>query len=189
MKLASTRVLPLVLVLALALLSFWLERTAHEAPPQSTPNRHDADYSVERFTITDYGRDGTPRSTLSAVKMVHYPDDDSTVLAAPRFVQTTPDHPRLVLSADRGTLSRDGEEVFLNDNVLLVREPAEGWTEARMRTSYLHVLPSRGLARTDREVQIEEPGRTLVARGMEYDNDARKLVLQSQVRGNFEAKP
>jgi len=188
MKLASTRVFPLVLLTALALLSLWLERTAREAPAQATPNRHDADYSVERFSITDYGRDGTPKSTLSAVRMVHYPDDDSTVLAAPRLVQTRPGEPRLVLSADRGTLSRDGEEVFLNDNVLLVREPGEGVPETRMLTSYLHVLPGRGLARTDREVRIEEPGRTLVGRGMEYDNGARRLVLESQVRGSFEVK-
>ena len=188
MRLGSTRAFPLVLVLALALLSFWLERTAREAPVQSAPNRHDADFSAERFTITDYGRDGTPRSTLSALKMVHYPDDDSTVLAAPHLVQTRPGEPRLVLSAERGTLSRDGEEVFLNDNVLLVREPADGAPEARVRTSYLHVLPARGLARTDREVRVEERGRTLVGRGMEYDNEARRLLLQSQVRGSFEVK-
>jgi lipopolysaccharide export system protein LptC len=188
MKLASTRVFPLVLMLALALLSFWLERTAREAPVLSTPNRHDPDYSAERFTIIDYGRDGTPVSTLSAVKMEHYPDDDSTVLAAPRLVQTRPGEPRFDLSAERGTLSRDGEEVFLNDNVVLVREPGEGLPETRMRTSYLHVVPSRALARTDREVRVEERGRTLVGRGMEYDNRARQLLLQSQVRGSFEVK-
>jgi lipopolysaccharide export system protein LptC len=188
MKLASTRVFPLVLMLSLALLSFWLERTAREVPAQSAPGRNDADYSVERFTVTEYRRDGTPETTLSAVKMVHYPGDDATVLAAPQLVQTRPGEPRLVLSADRGTLSRDGEEVFLNDNVLLVREPGDGTLEARMRTSYLHVLPGRALARTDRDVRVEEPGRTLSGRGMQYDNGARRLVLESQVRGSFEVK-
>lgn len=189
MRLASTRVFPLVLMLALALLSFWLERTARDAPVPSAPNRHDADYSAERFTITDYGDDGTPESTLSAVKMVHYPGDDTTVLAAPQLVQTRPAQPRLVLSADRGTLSRDGAEVFLHDNVLLVREPLESIPEARMRTSFLHLDRVRGMARSDREVSIEEPGRTLVGRGMEYDNAARRLTLLAQVRGRFEVAP
>ncbi len=189
MKLASTRVFPLVLMLALALLSFWLERTARDTSEPSSPNRHDADYSVERFTITDYGVDGAPVSTLSAVKMVHYPGDDTTVLAAPQLVQTRPARPRLVLSADRGTLSRDGADVYLNDNVLLVREPTDQVSEARMRTSYLHLDRARQLATSDREVQVEEPGRTLAGRGMEYDNAARRLTLLSQVRGNFEARP
>jgi LPS export ABC transporter protein LptC len=79
-------------------------------------------------------------------------------------------------------------EVFLNDKVLLVRDPGGGVPETRMRTSYLHVLPARALARTDREVRVEERGRTLVARGMEYDYEARRLLLQSQVRGSFEVK-
>jgi lipopolysaccharide export system protein LptC len=35
-------------------------------------------------------------------------------------------------------------------------------------------------------VRIEEGGRTLVGRGMEYDNEARRLSLRSQVRGSFE---
>lgn len=189
MRLASTRVFPLVLMLALALLSFWLERTARDAPAPSAANRRDADYSAERFTITDYGSDGSPVSTLSAVKMVHYPEGDATVLAAPHLVQTRPAQPRLVLSADRGTLSRDGAELFLHDNVLLVREPLEQIPEARMRTSFLHLDRLREVVRSDREVSIEERGRTLVAHGMEYDNAARRLTLLAQVRGSFEVQP
>jgi lipopolysaccharide export system protein LptC len=186
MRLASTRVFPLVLMLSLALLSFWLERTARDPSTPISPNRHNADYSVERFTITDYGGDGKPESTLSAVKMVHYPDDDTTVLAAPHVVQTRPARPRLVLSADRGALSHDGADVFLNDNVLLVREAGEQVPEARMRTTYLHLDRARQLASTDREVRIEEPGRTLAGQGMAYDNASRRLTLHSQVRGRFE---
>jgi len=189
MRLSSARLFPLVLMLALALLSFWLERTARQAPATAAPHRHDPDYSVEQFSITDFGTDGTPRSTLSAVKMVHYPDDDTTVLAAPRLVQTRPAQPRLTLSADRGTLSRDGKDVFLNDNVLLVREPAESTPATRMSTSYLHMVPELATASTDREVRVEEPGRVLVGRGMHYDNQARRLILLSEVRGRFEVKP
>ncbi|HEX5093486.1 MAG TPA: LPS export ABC transporter periplasmic protein LptC [Burkholderiales bacterium] len=188
MRLGSTRIFPLVLMLALALLSFWLDRTTREAPGPVAPNRHNADYSAEHFTITDYGRDGSPESTLSAIRMVHYPEDDTTVLAAPRLVRTRAGQPRLVLSADRGTLSRDAEDIYLNDNVLLVREAAGEVPEARMRTSYLHLQRTRGVATTDREVQIEEPGRMLAGRGMDYDNVARRLTLLSEVRGQIEAK-
>ena len=54
--------------------------------------------------------------------MVHFPDDDSTALVAPRWCRRVPAEPRMTLSADRGTLSHDGEEMFLYDNVLLVRD-------------------------------------------------------------------
>jgi lipopolysaccharide export system protein LptC len=188
-KLSSTRLLPLLLMVTLALLSFWLERTARESPAAGEQRPHDPDYTVEHFTISDFGRDGAPLSTLSAVKMVHYPDDDSTELAAPRLVHQRPAEPRLVVSADRGTLSRDAAEISLNDNVQLLREAGHGLPEARVRTSYLHLERERALARTDREVRVDEPGRTLVGRGMEYDNQARQLELQSQVRGSFGVKP
>lgn len=188
MKLSSTRLFPLLLMVTLALLSFWLERTAREEPVQDVQRRHDPDYTVERFTITDFSRDGVPLSTLSGVKMVHYPDDDSTELAAPRLVHNRPDEPRLVLSAERGALSRDAAEIFLNDNVQLLREAGQGLPEARVRTSYLQVERERALARTDREVRVDERGRTLVGQGMEYDNLAGQLQLHSQVRGRFEVK-
>jgi len=186
MKMSATRLFPLVLMLTLALLSFWLERTAREAPAPPAPQRHDPDYSVEQFTITDFSRAGAPESTLSAAKMVHYPDDDSTALVAPRLVHAKPALPRLFLSADRGTLSRDGAEVFLHDNVLLRREALAESGESRMQSSFLHLVRARSLVHTDREVTISEHGRTLVGLGMEYDNGSRQLSLHAQVRGVFE---
>lgn len=188
MNLSATRLFPLLLVLALALLTFWLERTVREEPAPTAQRSHDPDYVVEGFAIADFDRAGSAASTLSATKMVHYPDDDSTELLAPRVVQSRSEQPRLTLSADRGTLSQDGAEVFLYGNVLLVRESAAGAPESRMQTSFLHVVRARSLVRTDREVRISEGGRALVGHGMEYDNESRQLSLHAQVRGNFEAQ-
>lgn len=185
MRLASTRLFPLVLMLALALLSFWLERAAREDPAQPGPRRHDPDYSAQVFTITDYGRAGAAESTLSAARMVHFPDDDSTELVAPRLVQTRPGEPRLELSAERGLLSEDGAEMFLHDNAVLVRAALAETPEVRMESSFLHVLRARSLVRTDREVRISQLGRSLVGLGMEYDNQARQLALHAEVRGSF----
>jgi LPS export ABC transporter protein LptC len=127
----------------------------------------------------------TSRRTRAAAAT---PDDDTTALVAPRLVQAKPEQPRLVLSADRGLLSRDGAELFLHDNVVLLREPLAESAEARMQSSFLHVLRGRALVRTDREVRFTERGRTLVGLGMEYDNEARRLELQARVRGVFEAE-
>jgi lipopolysaccharide export system protein LptC len=187
-KMSATRLFPLVLMLALALLSFWLERTARREPASAVQPRHDPDYSAEQFTVTDFSAGGMPTSKLSAAKMVHYPDDDSTVLLAPRLVQSKPEQPRLLISADRGTLSRDGAELFLHDNVVLVREPGAEVGEGRMQSSFLHVIRARSLVRTDREVTISERGRSLIGLGMDYDNESRQLSLHAQVRGSFAAE-
>lgn len=185
MKLTTTRLFPLGLMFALALITFYLERTVRqeEAPPAQ--QRHDPDYLVSNFTTTTYGPGGAVESVLKAAKMIHYPDDDSTELVAPRIEQTKPDQPRVTVRADRGALSREGQEIFLYDNVELVREGPE---PARLSTEFLHVLQDRMLARTDRVVMLEDDQRWLTGRGMEYDWATGRLQLHYDVRGRFNAK-
>jgi lipopolysaccharide export system protein LptC len=186
MTLPTTRMFPLLLMLALALLTFWLEQTVREEEGvHPSLRRHDADYFAEKMLLTRYGADGGVESTLAASKMLHYPDDDSTELIAPRMVQSKPNQPRVTVTAARGSLTRDGEEVFLFDEVLLVRDAAKGSPATTMRTSFLHVVRAKSLVRTDREVVISEEGRVLSGRGMEYNNDTREFHLRDRVRGEF----
>ena len=189
MRLSTTRMFPLLLMLALAGLTFWLERIVREEEGvHPSERRHDPDYIVENLLHTRYNAQGAVESTLAAAKMLHYPDDDSTELAAPRVVQTKPNEPRMTLTSDRGTLSQDGEEVFLYGNVLVVREASLERPEQRMRTSLMHVVRSGSVIRTDRDVVVTEEGRVLSGRGMEYRNDSRELFLRDRVRGRFEPK-
>ena len=186
---STTRLFPLALMLSLALLTLWLDHQVRvDEAAHPSLRRHDPDYLVANFITTTYNREGRPELTVSASQMMHYPDDDSTELTAPRVVQSKPAQPRLTVRADRGKVSREGDEIFLYDNVLLVREPHETRPEARMTTSFLHILRDRALVRSDREVLFEEPGRSLTGRGMEYHNDTRELFLRSDVVGRFEAK-
>jgi len=187
-KLGTTRLFPLALMLSLALLTFYLERTVREEEGSPALRRHDPDYVVSNFTSTTYSREGLPLTVLSAARMVHYPDDDSTQLLAPRVVQTKPTEPRIAVSAERGALSGDGEEIFLYDNVVLEREGGAGQPAARLTTSFLHLLRDRSLARTDREVTIVEDRRSLSGRGMEYNNDTGQFSLHADVRGRFEPR-
>ena len=186
MRFSTTRLFPLALMLALALMTFYLERTVRDDEPQSSLRRHDPDYLVTNFTTTTYNREGAVETVLSADKMMHYPDDDTTELLAPRVLQAKPAEPRFTVRADRGALSRDGDEIFLYDNVVLVREAHHADPEARMTTSFLHVLRDRSLVRTDREVKIVEGRRSLAGRGMEYNNESRELLLRDSVQARFE---
>jgi lipopolysaccharide export system protein LptC len=186
MRLTTTRLFPLALMFALALLTFYLDRAVREEQTHPALRRHDPDYLVANFTTTTYNKDGAPETILSAEKMIHYPDDDSTDLIAPRMVQNKGAGARMTVSAQRGALSRDGEEIFLYDNVLLVREAAAELPEARLSTSFLHVVQDRSLAVTDREVLMEEDHRSLAGRGMEYNYESGQLLLRSEVRGHFE---
>lgn len=180
--------LGLIAMLSLALFSVWLERTVREEERHPSFRRHDPDYIIDNFTIITFDRNGNPESTVAATKMLHYPDDDTTELLAPRIVHSREGRPRMMLHADRGTLSPDGEEVFLFGNVLMTRDATADAGPARVQTTFLHILRSRSLVRTDREVEIAEEGRYLSGRGMEYNNETQQLVLHDRVRGRFEPR-
>jgi lipopolysaccharide export system protein LptC len=188
MRLTTTRLFPLALMLSLALLTFYLERMVREEDTQPMKRRHDPDYVVTNFTSTTFDGEGRTLNTLSAARMVHYPDDDTTELYRPRMLQSRPNEPRMTVSAERGSVSANGEEIFLYDNVVLVREADGEHPEARLTTSFLHVLRDRSLVRTDREVLIVEDSRSLSGRGMEYDSESRVFTLLADVRGRFEPK-
>lgn len=186
---STTRLFPLALMLALALLTLWLDHQVRvDEPAHPSLRRHDPDYLVSNFITTTYNREGKAELVVSAAQMVHFPDDDSTELTTPRVIQARPSQPRMTVRADRGKVSREGDEIFLFDNVLLVREPHEARPEARMTTSFLHILRDRSVVRSDREVLFEEPGRSLTGRGMEYHNDTRELFLRSDVTARFEPR-
>ena len=185
---STTRLFPLGLMLALALLTFYLERTVREDDSPPALRRHDPDYLVTNVTTTTYNRAGAAETIMSAAQMVHYPDDDTTELFSPRVVQAKPNEPRLTMRAERGQLSRDGDEIFLYGSVLLVREATPEKPEGRMTTEFLHILRDRSLVRSDRPVKFVEGGRSLTGRGMEYNNESRELLLRHDVQARFEAE-
>ena len=186
---STTRLFPLALMLALALLTFWLDhQVSGEGGARPSNRRHDPDYLITNFTTTTYNQDGKAETVLSAAQMLHYPDDDSTELRAPRVMQAKPAQPRFTVQADRGQISREGDEIFLYDNVVLVREADAARPEARLTTSFLHILRDRSLVRTDREVHFTEDGRSLTGRGMEYFNATRELLLHADVHALMEPK-
>ena len=87
MKDRLTAWFPIVLLALLAAVTLWLDRQVQ--PPEALRDgnaRHDPDYIIANIAATRIGADGNPRYTLSAQRVTHYPDDDSTHLDQPRLV-------------------------------------------------------------------------------------------------------
>jgi lipopolysaccharide export system protein LptC len=179
---------PLLLILALAAASLWLER-AVQAPERdkSGKMRHDPDFIAEDFGITKMDAAGKPEYILSAERMLHYPDDETTSVLAPRLIQRHGDANPVVIRAERGVIAKSGDEASFYGSVVVVREAGRGQSELRVQTEYLQVVPERDLARTDKPVIITEGGSRLSGVGMEFNNRTRQFALQSQVRGTFDA--
>lgn len=189
---AAGAAFPLGIMLLLAFLTLWLERTIELATPEVRRSAVDTpDFIVERFTLTRLGEDGARRYSVAATRMTHVPDNDTSFLTDLTVTQPLAGRADLSVRADRGVMLAGGEVMHLHDNVNLFRPgaPAAGGNPAgadlRMHTSYLRVVPDSDQADTPEPVRIEEGTSVLRGRGMRFDNRYRRFALDSEVRAVY----
>lgn len=182
---------PLILAGLLAIITFWINLAVEQQGPKiDGSNRHDPDYTMNNFVTTQTDITGKLRYVLAATEMLHYPDDDSTVLQRPRFTQFTTDKPYTQIEGLRGYISSDGEEVELVDNVKVVRQAFEGKGEMQLRTEKLIILPNQDLAKTNSPVVITQAPKTVIhGTGMIFDKKNQTMTLLSRVKVHYERPP
>ena len=176
--------LPLLLLLGA---TYWLNLQVQPLPQASDGNkRHDPDFIVSKLAATTLNEQGVPRFVLSAQKMVHYPDNDSTHLEDMQLSSLYSNQPPVYTSARQGEISSKGNEVFLRDGVKLVRAANATQSEMTLVTTYLHAVPDLGLMDTDRPLTMMDAHNVIHAVGMKFDNKARVIRLLTQVRSQYE---
>ena len=186
MRIRVSQLFPVLLMLGVALATFWLEQLVQLPPVALTDRaRHDPDFVIENFTVTRMNATGIPVSSLTADKMLHYPDDESTDLEGPRFTQTNPDQPPVAATALRGSVSKDGETVVMRDNVIVIRGGVGNRPPSKMETTELIVKPESEIARTDAKVVITEGTSRLEGTGMQVNSKTREFELHSRVRATY----
>ena len=177
---------PLVLLALLAALTFWLDRvTQPRARAQTGVVKHDPDYIVEGLSARRMDHVGRVKHTLLARKMTHYPDNDTTLLAEPKFVTYSQGSAPVTVTSRQARVSGNGDHVYFEDNVRVVRAPYGNESELTVETNYLHVIPDENLARTDRPVTIRNAALVIVASGLELNSETRVLKLDGRVRGTY----
>lgn len=175
--------LPLIPLFALLLATYWLnQQVLPESAKPDVNKRHDPDAIVENFSATTLDEQGVPNFIMAATKMLHYPDDDSTTLEAPHITLLSPGQPALHATARSAVISRNGDEIFMHDNVEILRDANAQRDAMTLQTEYLHVIPQRDMADTDRAVTLFDARNTVHAIGMEMNNKTRILKLLSQVK-------
>jgi lipopolysaccharide export system protein LptC len=181
-----TAAFPLLLVAALAALTFWLERLVQPTTaPRDGTTRHDPDYIVENFVAVRMGPDGLRMHQLEASRMVHYPDDDSTHLEAPRLLKFEDDRMALSIKSRTALVSSEGKTVDFQDDVVAVREATGSQGEMTLTTELLHVVPDDDYARTDSPVKIVDANTQVTAVGLELIDQGKVVKLLSNVRGSY----
>ena len=177
---------PLALLASLAGFSFWLDQVVQPPATSGTiRSRHDPDYIVEGLSAVRMDEQGRVKHTLRAKKMTHFPEDDVTELVQPRFVTYAEGRAPVTVTSRDAHMSGNGENVYFENDVRVVRAAVGDQSELTLETPYLHVIPDANLAKTDRPVTIRNAAGVVNASGLELNSETRLLKLDGRVKAVY----
>lgn len=168
--------------------SWWLAQRAENRVP-FRPQPHSPDYFLDDFSAITTGPDGRPEKRLSALRMVHFPDDDSTELEQPRMTFYEPSSPPWRIRSDRGRVSGDREQVLLQGRVDIDREGRADIRPMHLTTRDLLIRPNDDYAETQAQVEARSDRSWIKARGLQawFTGPVRiKLLANAKARYEME---
>ena len=183
------KLLTVILILLFGITSWLLlqQGDEQEAGPTSQLGPHTPDYHMENFTITTMGLDGKAEKELTADRMEHFPDDDTTELTYPNIVIYDDNNPPWKIRSENGWLSGDGETLLLTGMVTIDREAGPNIRPMHIITSELRVRPNENYAETDQHVTIHSLYDEQESDGMQaWLEKPIRLKFSPNVRGRYE---
>jgi lipopolysaccharide export system protein LptC len=191
MKHWGSALFPLSLLLVLTLLTFWLRyATEMDEPSRDGRYRHDPDYVLSDIVLRKLDRDGELKYTLRAAEVRHYPDDDTTELTRPDLIHRNREDgkPPVRVTAERGLLGHDNEQVDLYDKVRIYRPLFGKYDELIATMQTLTAFPDDETAFTRSPVLVTQGKSWVKGVGMQVDNKTQTYLLESRAVGFMESK-
>ena len=177
--------LPLLVLLLLAALSFWIERSVQIPANGSQASKTDPEGIMENFDAMRTDPTGRPHYRLSAKKLKHYSGSKRTELESPRFVLLGSKNGDVSAVSQQATVSADGNEVDLQGEVNVLRAARAGQSAMTLRTARLIVFPERNLLRSPGPVDVQDATLKLRAGAMEYNAGQRVIKLTGRVKARY----
>lgn len=177
--------LPLVVLLLLAALSFWIERSVQITANGNLANKTDPEGIMENFDALRTDQTGRPQYRLSAKNLKHYSGSKLTELESPRFVLLNAQAGEVSAVSMQATVSPDGNEVDLRGEVKVLREARAGQPAMTLQTARLIVFPERNLLRAPGPVDVQDATLKLRAGAMEYNAGQRVIKLTGRVQARY----
>lgn len=186
MSARSLPALPIAVLAALVALTFWLNQLVQTRGARAEGNkRHDPDLVVENFIAKALGPTGEVQYTVKAVKMSHFPDDDSSLLETVIFTALHAQLPPIIAAAPRGRLLAGAAEIIMEGGVQVTSEKTEKYQPLRLSTPTLNIFPDKNIARSTAGVRLDSPTGHLTASKMELNSLTRRVRLE-QGRASYQ---
>ena len=182
--------LPLVMMGALALGTYWLVRnTPIFSPPGAAREvKHESDYFMRNFTVKNFDERGQLKSEVMGIEGRHYPDSDTLEIDQGRIRSISSEGRLTTSTANRVLSNADGSEVQLIGNALVVRESVKdalGQNTPRMefRGEFLHAFLNDERVKSHKPVLLTRGNDHFTGDTLTYDNITGVADLKGRVKG------
>ena len=174
--------LPLLLMVMLALGTWLIAKNTAGLLAPSTPGavKHEADYTLDHFTLQRFGVDGALKVEIQGDHMQHFPDDDIMEVEKIRVVSTGPDGRKMTATAQHGRARGDSSEVWLDGQAQVVSESVDA-VPVQMNGEHLHALPKLRRVDSSYMVIVRQGDSEFNADGLDYDDPTQLLTLHGNV--------
>ena len=192
---ALLRLMPLILMSSLTLVTFWLvkKNTPAEKSSIERVRLHEPDYTITNGALSALNESGNTKYRVLGKKVIHYDDDASIDIEAPRIRLFPPEKSPVTVKSDTGHLDGDITILDLIDNAEIFRPPqaASATEPARpymlARSSYFKVLINDDIIETNKPITLEQGVSVMrSSEGGVFNNIDQSMVLSGQVRGRIE---
>jgi lipopolysaccharide export system protein LptC len=192
------RLMPLILMGALTLATFWLvqKNTPQEKSALERVRLHEPDYTINDGALSALNELGNTKYRILGKQVTHYDDDASIDILAPRMRLFQLDKAPVTVKSDTGHVDGDLTVLDRIDNSSIFR-PAQAATATEPATlrmlassSYYKVLINDDIIETDRPITLEQ-GISIMhsTEGGKFNNVEQSMTLSGQVKGRIERAP
>ena len=167
-----------LIVGAVAVLSWWLLSTEQSRQGTKTYSNHFIDLFINNFTLTSTDKFGKTAYTLNADRLEHYNDEDSSQILKPtiHFLQ---DDSRWLITAETGKIDNNHNIITLRDNVTMKQINSND--AFLITTETMSINSETKIIQSNEAVNIQNGSLQLKSNGMIYDGQQQKLKLLSNV--------
>lgn len=183
---ALSAALPLLLMLVLAIGSWWLVRNAPQPlePRPPAASRVEPDYTMTGFMVQRFGADGRLRVQIEGQQLRHLPAAGRLEIEQATIRAYAPDGRETVATAQRALADDKTTEVQLIGGARVQGRTASGQS-ALMEGEHLWLFPQERRLHSDQAVRVRLGEDEFQAAGLDYHEDTGAVELIGPLRVMF----
>jgi lipopolysaccharide export system protein LptC len=184
--------LPVLLMGALAMGSYWIVKSAPEPEPEAParPVVHEPDYFMRGFSMRAYHPTGALRSEVVGQELRHYPDTRTLEVDQPRILAMGDDGTRTQATAQHLWANAEQTEFVLRTNARVERTPRAPSPQEPLRfeSHQLRLDTTQRVIESQAPVLLLRGANQVTANSMHYSGKTGMAQFNGRVRATLVAR-